>query len=62
VAQLGAYAATLAQVFPGRAVRAALLYTAGPRLIELTGDVLAAWQRTADAALQPGDPVPILPG
>lgn len=61
VAQLGAYAAALALVFPGRAVRAALLYTAGPRLIELTGDALATWQGAADAALQPGDPVPILP-
>jgi ATP-dependent helicase/nuclease subunit A len=61
-AQLGAYAAALAQVFPGRTVRAALLYTSGPRLIELTGDALATWQGSADAALQPGDPVPILPG
>jgi ATP-dependent helicase/nuclease subunit A len=31
-------------VFPGHDVRAALLYTAGPRLIELPRDVLATWQ------------------
>ncbi|WP_353200266.1 double-strand break repair helicase AddA [Sandarakinorhabdus sp.] len=43
-AQLGAYAAALRTVFPGHDVRAALLYTAGPRLIELPRDVLATWQ------------------
>lgn len=35
VRQMSAYAAVLAGVFPGRAVRAALLYTQGPRLIDL---------------------------
>ena len=34
-AQMGAYADALRVIFPGRAVRAALLYTAGPKLIEL---------------------------
>ena len=34
-AQMDAYAAALAVIFPGREVRAALLYTAAPRLIEL---------------------------
>ena len=34
-AQMDAYAAALAVIFPGRAVRTALLYTAGPRLFEL---------------------------
>ncbi|MFZ4381607.1 MAG: UvrD-helicase domain-containing protein, partial [Sandarakinorhabdus sp.] len=60
-AQLGAYAAALALVFPGRTVRAALLYTAGPRLIELRGDALQAWEQVSDAALQTGDRMPILP-
>jgi ATP-dependent helicase/nuclease subunit A len=40
--QMGAYAAALAQVFPGRRVDAALLYTEAARLIELPPDVLAA--------------------
>ena len=34
-AQMAAYADALRVIFPGRAVRSALLYTAGPRLIEL---------------------------
>ena len=34
-AQMEAYAAALALIFPGRAVRSALLYTAGPSLFEL---------------------------
>ncbi|MBU6165085.1 MAG: double-strand break repair helicase AddA [Alphaproteobacteria bacterium] len=59
VAQMAAYAAALAAVFPGRRVRAALLYTAGPRLIELDGDALTTWQPSA--ALPPGDPVTIYP-
>ncbi|WP_033372849.1 double-strand break repair helicase AddA [Sandarakinorhabdus sp. AAP62] len=59
LAQMGAYAAALARVFPGRTVRAGLLYTAGPRLIEVPGDVLSAWQPSA--ALQPDGPAPIYP-
>ena len=34
-AQMAAYAAALALIFPGRTVRSALLYTSGPRLFEL---------------------------
>ena len=34
-AQMDAYAAALRVIFPGRHVRAALLYTAGPKLIEV---------------------------
>jgi ATP-dependent helicase/nuclease subunit A len=34
-AQMAAYAEALQVIFPGRAIRAALLYTAGPKLIEL---------------------------
>jgi ATP-dependent helicase/nuclease subunit A len=40
--QIAAYAEALTVIFPGRVVEAALLYTAGPRLIPLTGDALAA--------------------
>ena len=43
-AQMGAYAALLTNIFPGRVVRAALLYTHGPSLIELPGDVLRAYK------------------
>jgi len=35
-AQMNAYAEALRVIFPGRAVRTSLLYTAGPKLIELT--------------------------
>ena len=42
LAQMGAYAALLASIFPGRSVRAALLYSSGPKLIELTPEQLAA--------------------
>jgi ATP-dependent helicase/nuclease subunit A len=34
-AQMSAYAEALRVIFPGRTVRAALLYTSGPRLFEL---------------------------
>ncbi len=40
--QMAAYAAALARVFPGRTIRAALLYTEGPALIELPTELLAA--------------------
>ncbi len=59
LAQMGAYAAVLGRVFPKRTVRAGLLYTAGPRLIEVPADVLGAWQPSA--ALQPDGPAPMYP-
>ena len=40
--QMAAYQAALAVIFPGRRVEAALLYTAGPRLIALDEATLAA--------------------
>jgi ATP-dependent helicase/nuclease subunit A len=40
--QIGAYAAALAAIYPGRRINAALLYTAAPRLIEIPADLLAA--------------------
>jgi ATP-dependent helicase/nuclease subunit A len=36
-AQMQAYAEALAAIFPGRRVEASLLYTAGPKLITLSG-------------------------
>jgi ATP-dependent helicase/nuclease subunit A len=38
--QMAAYAAALAQVFPGRRIEAALLYTAGPILLPLPPDLI----------------------
>ncbi|MBA3055909.1 MAG: double-strand break repair helicase AddA [Sphingomonadales bacterium] len=40
--QMGAYAAALEAVYPGRAIEVALLYTQTPSLIEIPPDVLAA--------------------
>jgi ATP-dependent helicase/nuclease subunit A len=37
IAQMDAYVSALRVIFPGRVVEAALLYTAGPRLVSLTG-------------------------
>jgi len=39
-AQMGAYVAALGVVFPGRMIEAALLYTAGPKLITLPSGLL----------------------
>jgi ATP-dependent helicase/nuclease subunit A len=38
--QMGAYAHALAQIYPGRAVETALLWTAGPRLMPLHADIV----------------------
>jgi ATP-dependent helicase/nuclease subunit A len=40
--QMAAYAAALGVIFPGRSIRASLLYTSGPRLIDLPEEWLAA--------------------
>ena len=48
--QMAAYAAALEAAYPGRAVEAALLYTAAPRLIALPADVLAEHKRALRAA------------
>lgn len=40
LAQLGAYRATLMQIFPGQAVRAAVLFTKRPLLLECSGLIL----------------------
>jgi len=43
--QMAAYAAALEAIYPGREVRAALLYTHGPVLIEVPAETLAAHKR-----------------
>jgi ATP-dependent helicase/nuclease subunit A len=40
--QMAAYAAALAEIFPGRRIEAALLYTAGPVLLPLPEAMLEA--------------------
>ncbi|MDB5682333.1 MAG: double-strand break repair helicase AddA, partial [Sphingomonas bacterium] len=40
--QMAAYVAALEVVFPGRPVEAALLYTAGPRLLRLPAELIAS--------------------
>ncbi len=52
--QMAAYAAALAQVFPGRIIRAALLFTAGPTLIELPDAMLQLYRPQAALALNAG--------
>lgn len=42
IRQMAAYAAALAVIFPDHAIEATLLYTAGPRLIALPAEMLAA--------------------
>ncbi len=42
IRQMAAYAAALGEIFPGRAIRASLLYTAGPKLIDVSPALLAA--------------------
>jgi ATP-dependent helicase/nuclease subunit A len=59
--QMAAYAAALTRVFPGRAVRAALLYTEAPLLLAIPDAMLALHRPEADLSLYaPGDG-PILP-
>lgn len=41
LAQMGAYAAVLAEAYPDKAIRAALVWTDGPKLMELPANLLA---------------------
>ncbi len=59
--QMAAYAAALAVIFPGRAIRAALLFTEGPALIELPPALLALHHPQGEVSLNPGGATPILP-
>jgi ATP-dependent helicase/nuclease subunit A len=54
IAQLAGYRKALAPIFPGRRLRAALLWTDGPRLMEVPSTVLdAAEKRLFGAPLEP---------
>ncbi|HLZ79822.1 MAG TPA: double-strand break repair helicase AddA [Sphingomonas sp.] len=50
--QMGAYAAALSAIFPGRTIEAALLYTAGPALIPLSAETLLAHKPRLEATEQ----------
>ncbi len=50
--QMGAYAAALFAIFPGRVIEAALLYTAGPTLISLPAETLQAHKPRFEPAEQ----------
>jgi len=63
--QLAAYRLALAKLFPGRALRAALLWTDGPRLIEISSTLLDRTERdmlSSRAALTPYVGAPRFPG
>jgi ATP-dependent helicase/nuclease subunit A len=49
--QMGAYAAALGTIYPGRRIEAALLYTHAPRLIAVPAEVLAAHNPAKNAGL-----------
>ena len=52
--QLALYRAVLALLYPGRTLRAALVWTTGPNLMEVPAAALdAALSRVVDAAPQP---------
>lgn len=54
--QMAAYAAALAQIYPGRRVEAALLYTQTPRLLALPADLLEAHKPRLDDGEESFDP------
>lgn len=55
--QMAAYAAVLEQIYPGREVRAALLYTQTPQLIEVPAAELALHKAALSTAQQTFDPL-----
>jgi ATP-dependent helicase/nuclease subunit A len=54
VTQLALYRAVLARIFPGKTVRAALLFTDGPKLMEVPAAVMDKALDAALTKLQPG--------
>jgi ATP-dependent helicase/nuclease subunit A len=59
--QMAAYVAALERVFPGRQVKAALLYTEGPRLVALPDALMRLHRPQDELLLNPGDAAPIFP-
>ena len=59
--QMGAYVAALQRVFPGRPVRAALLYTEGPKLLPIPDGIIALHAPKAELSLNGEGETPIFP-
>lgn len=59
--QMGAYVAALQRVFPGRPVRAALLYTEGPKLLPIPDGLIALHAPKAELSLNGEGDTPIFP-
>jgi ATP-dependent helicase/nuclease subunit A len=50
VKQMAAYAAAMAEIFPGKRQRVSLLYTAGPRLVDIPSAMMEAHKPRLEAA------------
>ncbi|RIV79607.1 double-strand break repair helicase AddA [Pelagerythrobacter aerophilus] len=61
VRQMAAYAAALAQIYPGREIAAAVLYTQAPRLIAIPAEVLAAQKAALSTAQESFGRPPVEP-
>ncbi|AKM07150.1 double-strand break repair helicase AddA [Pelagerythrobacter marensis] len=59
--QMGAYAAALERIYPGRTIDAAVLYTQTPRLIAIPRPVLAAQKAALSVAQESFDPSTVEP-
>lgn len=59
--QMAAYAAALAQIYPGREIAAAVLYTQAPRLIAIPAQVLAAQKSALSTAQESFGRAPVEP-
>ncbi|MHA7818101.1 MAG: double-strand break repair helicase AddA [Erythrobacter sp.] len=57
--QMAAYASTLGAIYPGREVRAAVLYTHTPLLIEIPEETLSAHKRSLGEAQDNYTPLPL---
>ncbi|GMM93883.1 double-strand break repair helicase AddA [Qipengyuania sp. MTN3-11] len=57
--QMAAYAAALEAIYPGREIRAAILYTQTPKLIPLSPEILAQWRGGLSPRLESFVPPPV---
>lgn len=62
IRQMGAYAAALAQIYPSRAIEAAVLYTHAPRLLAISPAVLAAAKPRLPTGEESFRPPAVAPG
>ncbi len=57
--QMGAYAAALAEIYPGRAIGAAVLYTQTPLLVAIPAEILAQHKPRLSTAQESFSPLPL---